>query len=94
MLPNKNRLALAPLHLPPLLEGEGGAEHWAHRRAPLRIGFSRVVGREARGWGGRAVACKIPQPNLPLKAWDGLAKPLNRQADAGIIDYQQDVKHQ
>jgi hypothetical protein len=31
--------------------GRGGAEHWAHRRAPLRIVFSRVVGRGARGWG-------------------------------------------
>jgi hypothetical protein len=26
------------------MPGRGGAEHWAHRRAPLRIGFSRVVG--------------------------------------------------
>jgi hypothetical protein len=35
---------------PPLPKGRG-AEHWAHRRAPLRIGFSRVVEEGSREWG-------------------------------------------
>jgi hypothetical protein len=40
--------------------GRGGAEHWAHRRAPLRYPFSCVVGRGARGWGA-----KQPSPGDP-----------------------------
>jgi hypothetical protein len=38
---------------PPLpSQGEREPLHWAHRRAPLRIVFSRVVGEGVRVWGG------------------------------------------
>jgi hypothetical protein len=63
--------------------GRGGAEHWAHRHAPLRISFSRVVGRGARGWG-------LPGGYGELPGEDGgnhWAEMLRLTTHSGIMAY-------